>query len=59
MLLGSGLTTREAAARLFLSPKTIEHHLRNAYRKLGIRSRAALAEALAAGSPDPEDQVAP
>ena len=47
LLLAGGKTTREAAAALFLSPKTIEYHLRNAYRKLGVRSRDALAEALA------------
>jgi DNA-binding CsgD family transcriptional regulator len=49
LLLGEGRTTREAAAALFLSPKTVEYHLRNAYRKLGIRSREELAAALAAG----------
>ncbi len=43
----SGLTTREAAAKLYLSPKTIEYHLRSVYRKLGIRSRAELTEAFA------------
>jgi DNA-binding CsgD family transcriptional regulator len=48
LLLAEGKTTREAAAALFLSPKTVEYHLRNAYRKLGIRSRQQLAEALAA-----------
>ena len=48
LLLAEGRTTREAAAALFLSPKTIEYHLRNAYRKLGIRSREELPEALAA-----------
>jgi DNA-binding CsgD family transcriptional regulator len=37
-----GLTTREAAAALFLSPKTVEFHLGNAYRKLRVRSRAEL-----------------
>lgn len=42
-----GATTREIAAELFLSPKTVEFHLGHAYRKLGIRSRAALAGALA------------
>jgi DNA-binding NarL/FixJ family response regulator len=41
MLLAGGHTTREAATRLFLSPKTVEYHLRNAYRKLGIHSRGA------------------
>ena len=46
MLLAEGRTTREAAAALFLSPKTIEYHLRNAYRKLGVRSRQELAAAL-------------
>jgi DNA-binding CsgD family transcriptional regulator len=46
MLLASGRTTRQAAAALFLSPKTIEYHLRNIYRKLGIGSREELARAL-------------
>jgi DNA-binding CsgD family transcriptional regulator len=46
LLLGSGKTTREAAAALFLSPKTIEYHLRSVYRKLGVNSRQALAQAV-------------
>lgn len=37
-----GSTNREAAAALFLSPKTIEFHLGNTYRKLGVRSRTEL-----------------
>jgi DNA-binding CsgD family transcriptional regulator len=45
-LLASGRTTREAAASLFLSPKTIEYHLRSVYRKLGVKSRGELAKAL-------------
>jgi DNA-binding CsgD family transcriptional regulator len=45
-LLAEGRTTREAAAAVFLSPKTVEYHLRNVYRKLGISSREALAAAL-------------
>jgi DNA-binding CsgD family transcriptional regulator len=54
MVLAEGRTTREAAAQLFLSPKTIEYHLRNAYRKLSISSRHELAGALArAGGDDP------
>ncbi|MGN6867149.1 MAG: ATP-binding protein [Solirubrobacteraceae bacterium] len=47
LLLAGGKTTREAAATLFLSPKTIEYHLRNVYRKLGVRTRSELADALA------------
>ena len=50
-LLGAGRTTREAAAALFLSPKTVEYHLRHVYIKLGISSRGELAERIAA---DPE-----
>jgi DNA-binding CsgD family transcriptional regulator len=45
-LLASGKTTREAAAALFLSPKTIEYHLRSIYRKLGVKSRDELGAAL-------------
>ncbi len=46
-LLADGATTREAAASLFLSPKTIEYHLRSIYRKLGVKTRADLPSALA------------
>jgi class 3 adenylate cyclase/DNA-binding CsgD family transcriptional regulator len=45
-LLAAGKTTREAAAALFLSPKTVEYHLRHVYRKLGVGSRGELAAAL-------------
>ncbi len=38
-----GLTNREIADRAFLSPKTVEVNLTRIYRKLGVRSRAALA----------------
>ena len=38
-----GLTNRGAGARLFLSPHTVDFHLRQIYRKLGIRSRVELA----------------
>ena len=47
LLLADGRTTREAAAAMFLSPKTIEYHLRNVYRKLGVHSREELADVMA------------
>ena len=46
LLLAEGRTTRETAAALFLSPKTVEYHLRKVYVKLGIRSRGELADCL-------------
>ena len=45
-MIADGATTREAAAQLFLSPKTIEAHLGRAYRKLGVHNRAQLATTL-------------
>jgi DNA-binding CsgD family transcriptional regulator len=41
-LVAGGATNREAAAALFVSPKTVEFHLGNAYRKLDVRSRTEL-----------------
>jgi DNA-binding NarL/FixJ family response regulator len=41
-----GLTNKDIAQALFVTPKTVEVHLSNVYRKLGIGSRAELPEAL-------------
>jgi DNA-binding CsgD family transcriptional regulator len=46
LLLAERRTTREAAAALFLSPKTVEYHLRSIYRKLGVATRDELAAAM-------------
>jgi DNA-binding CsgD family transcriptional regulator len=41
-LAATGMTTRDVAAALFISPKTVETNLARIYRKLNIRSRAEL-----------------
>jgi DNA-binding CsgD family transcriptional regulator len=41
-VVAEGLTNREAAERLFLSPHTVDFHLRSIYRKLGAKSRVHL-----------------
>ena len=43
LAVSNGATNREAAATLFLSVKTVDFHLQNIYRKLGLRSRTELA----------------
>ncbi|GAB4585692.1 ATP-binding protein [Nocardia sp. IFM 10818] len=43
-LAAAGYSNKEIGARLFLSPRTIGHHLYNAYPKLGVARRAELAQ---------------
>ncbi|MDT9683902.1 LuxR C-terminal-related transcriptional regulator [Streptomyces sp. TRM76323] len=42
-LVAEGATNREVAVRLSLSPRTVDHHLRNVFAVLGVRSRVDLA----------------
>ena len=41
--MASGLSNREAAAQLYLSPKTVEYHLASVFTKLGVSGRHQLA----------------
>ena len=47
MLAVKGMASKDIAERLFLSVRTVSNHLQHAYTKLGVTSRAGLAEAVA------------
>jgi DNA-binding CsgD family transcriptional regulator/tetratricopeptide (TPR) repeat protein len=51
-LAGDGLSNPEIGARLFLSPRTVEWHLRKVFGKLGIRSRQELSHVLPGSDPE-------
>ncbi|ADB51029.1 helix-turn-helix transcriptional regulator [Conexibacter woesei] len=50
-LVAAGGTNREIAAALVVSPRTVETHVRNLVRKLGVADRTEVAAAIGAGSP--------
>jgi len=55
-LVADGLTNREVAERLYVSPHTVSGHLRHAFDKLGINSRVALTR-IAAQHPEADQQI--
>jgi DNA-binding CsgD family transcriptional regulator len=55
-LVASGLSNREAAAQLYLSPKTVEYHLASVFTKLGVSGRHQLA-ARVRGREEPRTQA--
>jgi DNA-binding CsgD family transcriptional regulator len=57
-LAAAGLTNREIAATLHISPKTVEAALARAYRKLGVGSRAQLGARMGAGASAREERAA-
>ena len=46
-LVAEGLTNKDVAARLFISPRTVQSHLAHVFTKLGVTTRMQLAQAAA------------
>ncbi|MFD0732822.1 helix-turn-helix transcriptional regulator [Planotetraspora mira] len=58
-LVAHGLTNRQVATRMFLSPHTVSFHLRQVFRKLGIGSRVELARLAAELAPEENEVPTP
>ncbi len=56
-LVSEGQGNRQIAAQLFVTPSTVEYHLRNAFRKLGVTSRTQLAHHVTSQGPGAGDPV--
>ncbi|MFE9683991.1 helix-turn-helix transcriptional regulator [Streptomyces sp. NPDC006285] len=55
LLAAAGCTNRAIAARLYVTPSTVEQHLTHVYRKLRVRSRGDLAQLIGARAAEPAD----